>query len=98
MTGVARRARTPVASLQARQDSSRIHAIEGIERFAYLLMDLFGRSLGHDVLGHETTLANQLPRINFRRTRDAESLLTFQLDVTDAHMRPQLVLSVAAIV
>src|SRR6202050_3325499 len=40
---------------QSRQDPSRIHAIKRIEQFAYLL----GRTLGH-----ATTLANQLPRIN----------------------------------
>src|SRR5580700_10233279 len=45
---------------QSCQDSSRIHAIKGVEQFAYLLA---GR-LGHDALGHATTLANQLPRIN----------------------------------
>src|SRR5207244_10778847 len=40
---------------QGRQCPSRSHAIKGVEQFAYLL----GRALGH-----ETTLANQLPRIN----------------------------------
>src|SRR6476646_11803704 len=34
---------------QSCQDSSRILAIKGVERFAYLV----GRTLGHDTLGHE---------------------------------------------
>ena len=46
---------------QSCQDSSRIHAIKRIEQLAYLLS---AGSLGHDTLGHQTTLANQLPRIN----------------------------------
>src|SRR6202034_236531 len=36
------------------QDSSRIHAIKGIEQFAYLLMYRLGGTLGHDTLGHDT--------------------------------------------
>lgn len=45
---------------QGRRDSSRIHAIKGIEQFANLL----GGTLGHD-----PTLANQLRRINLGRMR-----------------------------
>src|SRR6266404_2561104 len=33
---------------QSCQDSSRIHAIKGVEQFAYLLMYLLGGTLGHD--------------------------------------------------
>src|SRR5258706_8488495 len=36
---------------QSCQDSSRIHAIKGVEQFAYLLIYLLGGTLGHD-LGH----------------------------------------------
>src|SRR5579863_1393166 len=39
---------------QSCQDSSRIHAIKGVEQFAYLLMYLLGGTLGHDTLGHDT--------------------------------------------
>jgi hypothetical protein len=48
---------------QSCQDSSRIHAIKGLEEFAYLLMYFIGGTLGHD-LGHNGTVANQQPRIN----------------------------------
>src|SRR5204863_9509997 len=48
---------------QSCQDSSRIHAIKGIELFAYLLMYLLWGTLGHD-LGHNGTVANQQPQIN----------------------------------
>src|ERR1700756_5416636 len=33
---------------QSCQDSSRIHAIKGVEQFAYLVTRLFGGTLGHD--------------------------------------------------
>src|ERR1700684_3812536 len=36
---------------QSRQDSSRIHAIEGVEQVAYLDTCLLGGRLGHDTLG-----------------------------------------------
>src|SRR5258708_9779133 len=38
---------------QSGQDSSRIHAIKGVEQFAYLLMYLLGGTLGHDTFGHD---------------------------------------------
>src|SRR5271166_413660 len=38
---------------QSCQDSSRIHAIKGVEQFAYLL----GGTLGHDTLGHDDDLS-----------------------------------------
>src|SRR5947207_6419201 len=33
---------------QSCQDSSRLHAIKGVEQFAYLLIYLLGGTLGHD--------------------------------------------------
>src|SRR5580658_7489881 len=39
---------------QSCQDPSRIHAIKGVEQFAYLLMLLLGGTLRHDTLGHDT--------------------------------------------
>src|SRR6476660_8801957 len=40
-------------AVQSGQDSSRILAIKGVERFAYLV----GGTLGHDTLGHEDDLS-----------------------------------------
>src|SRR5271167_920167 len=42
---------------QSCQDSSRLHAIKGVEQFAYLLMQLVGGTLGHDRLGHDDDLS-----------------------------------------
>src|SRR6266404_7251932 len=39
---------------QSCQDSSRIHAIKGVEQFAYLLMYRLWGTFGHDTLGHDT--------------------------------------------
>lgn len=49
---------------QSGQDPSRLHAIQGVKPMAYLLMSLLRGTFGDDALGHETTLANRLPRIN----------------------------------
>src|SRR5215203_6369278 len=50
---------------QSRQDSSRIHAIKGVEHFAYLL---------GGTLGHATTLANQQPRLNLAGSMQVHKL------------------------
>src|SRR6267154_2005451 len=54
---------------QSCQDSSRIHAIKGVEQFAYLVMYRFGGTLGHEMLGHETTLANPATPDQFGKRR-----------------------------
>src|SRR5271157_3414451 len=50
---------------QSRQDSSRIHAIKGVEQFAYLLA---GR-LGHDTLGHDDDLSKPATPNQFDKRR-----------------------------
>src|SRR5216684_1193321 len=42
---------------QSCQDSSRIHAIKGVEQFAYPVMYLLGGTLGRDTLGHNDDLS-----------------------------------------
>src|SRR5579859_6644679 len=42
---------------QSCQDSSRIHAIKGVEQFAYLVTYLLGGTLGYDPLGHDNDLS-----------------------------------------
>src|SRR6266852_5421195 len=50
---------------QSCQDSSRIHAIKGVEQFAYLL----GRTLGHDTLGHDDDLSKPAAPNQFGKRR-----------------------------
>src|ERR1035438_6737443 len=50
---------------QSCQDSSRIHAIKGVEQFAYLL----GGTLGHDTLGHEDDLSKPATPNQFGKRR-----------------------------
>src|ERR1700732_3543222 len=47
---------------QSCQDSSRIHAIKGVEQFAYLVTYLLGGTLGHDTLGHDDDLSKPATR------------------------------------
>src|SRR5271165_2919619 len=42
---------------QSCQDSSRIHAIKGVEQFAYLVTYLLGGTSGHDTLEHDDDLS-----------------------------------------
>jgi hypothetical protein len=42
---------------QSCQDSSRLHAIKGIEQFAYLLTYLLGGRFGRDKLGHDDDIS-----------------------------------------
>src|SRR6266852_5075904 len=44
---------------QSCQDSSRIHAIKGVEQFAYLLIYLLGGTLGHDDDRNKPAAPNQ---------------------------------------
>src|SRR5580692_6894629 len=66
---------------QSCQDSSRIHAIKGVEQFAYLL----GGMLGHDTLGHDDDLSkpatpNQFGkrRIDALRSRQSAPVVTLK--------------------
>src|SRR4029077_2849696 len=69
---------------QGCQDSSRIHAIKGVEQFAYLVMFLLGGMLGYDTLGHVHDLskppaANQFGKRRIDATRpgrDSETWTT----------------------
>src|SRR5580704_1894363 len=47
------------------QDSSRIHAIKGVQQFAYL----FGGTLGHDTLGHNDDLSKPATPNQFGKRR-----------------------------
>jgi hypothetical protein len=64
---------------QSCQDSSRIHAIKGVEQFAYL-------SAARGTLGHDDDLANQLPRINLANGGSMQSaqVVTLNIWTTDA--------------
>src|SRR5882757_5724278 len=42
---------------QSCEDSSRIHTIEGVEQFAYLVTHLIVGTLGHDTLRHDDDLS-----------------------------------------
>src|SRR5208282_441592 len=50
---------------QSCQDSSRIHAIKGVEQFAYLL----ARTLGHGTLGHGDDLSKRATPNQFGKRR-----------------------------
>ncbi len=70
---------------QSCQDSPRIHAIKGVEQFAYLVMYRLGGRLGHDTLGHEDDLnkpapPNQFgkPRIEAGRSRQSAQVVTLK--------------------
>src|SRR6202050_5430815 len=69
---------------QSCQDSSRIHAIKGVEQFAYLVKYLIGGTLGHDRLGpHElsqTDTPNQFGkrRIDASRSRPSAQVVTLK--------------------
>src|SRR5580692_8035501 len=72
---------------QSCQDSSRIHAIEGVEQFAYLL----GGRLGYDTLGHDDDLSkpaipNQFGkrRIDASRSRQNAQAVTLKSGQPDA--------------
>src|ERR1039457_5368191 len=66
---------------QSGQDSSRIHAIKGVEQFAYLL----GGTLGHDTLGHDDDLSKPAApnqsgkrRIDAGRSRQSAQVVTLK--------------------
>src|SRR5438132_7431395 len=54
---------------QSCQDSSRIHAIKGVEQFAYLLMYRLWGTFGHDTLGHINDLSKPANRNQFGKRR-----------------------------
>src|SRR5229473_3824700 len=54
---------------QSCQDSSRIHAIKGVEQFAYLVTYLLGGTLGHDTLGHDDDLSKPATPNQFGKRR-----------------------------
>src|SRR5260221_13519340 len=54
---------------QGCQDSSRIHAIKGVEHFAYLVLYLLGGTLGHDPLGHDDDLSKPASPNQFGKRR-----------------------------
>src|ERR1700719_2514770 len=55
---------------QSCQDSSRLHAIKGVEQFAYLLGGTLGDdTLGHDTLGHNDDLSKPATPNQFGRRR-----------------------------
>src|SRR5882762_751450 len=58
---------------QSCQDSSRIHAIKGVEQFAYLLTYLLWGTLGHD-LGHNGDRSKPATRNQFGKRRSDGSM------------------------
>jgi hypothetical protein len=70
---------------QSCQDSPRIHAVKGVEQFAYLVMYLLGGTFGHDTLGHNDDLSkpatpNQFGkrRIDAGRSRQSAQVVTLK--------------------
>jgi hypothetical protein len=62
---------------QSGQDSSRIHAIKGVEQLAYLVTYLLGgtlgnHTLGHDMLGHDKDLSKPATHESIWQTEKLE--------------------------
>src|SRR5439155_14677131 len=59
---------------QSCQDSSRIHAIKGVEQFAYLLIYRLGETLGHD-FAHNGERSKPATRNQFGNRRIDEAMI-----------------------